>query len=104
MDRGLDSDDRQLLRPLGKMHSSRPMGSSPEKEKRREEIGWLGVREQSPLPHLFLPLSKESGISISPPAEGDIPSQAEEGPSATWSTFTLLKWPIFKNSLQLPQA
>ena len=101
---GLDSDDGQLLRPLGKMLSFRPMGSSPEKERRREEIGWLGVREESPLPHLFPPLSKESGISISPPAQGSIPSQAEEGPSAKWSTFTLLKWPIYKNSLHLPQA
>lgn len=39
-----------------------------------------------------------------PSCRGNIPSQAEEGPSAKWSTFTLLKWPIFKNSLRLPQA
>ena len=81
VDHGLSADDRQALRPPGKTHSFRPTGGSPGKERgSRGETGWRGVGERSLLPGLSPPLSKEGGISISPPAGAT--SQAEEGPRA----------------------
>lgn len=82
----------------------RPTGISQEGE-RKERGDWItGVRAGSPLPQLFLPLSKKRAIRDSSSAGGIFPQPGGGGLQCKPSTGSPLKRPILKNSLALPQA
>lgn len=88
----------------GRCCLSGPQESAGKERERRGEIGLRGVRAGSPLPHLFLPLSKKRAIRDSSSAGGIFPQPGGGGLQCKPSTGSPLKRPILKNSLALPQA